>query len=367
MNVSAVNTRWKEIDLHCQRLKRDVVRATRALTDGVAIFGAGAYGEGVCRYLKKVGANVICFADNSPHKQGSVMEGVPIVSPRDVPRSAVVLIAARHAVMPVKRQLDEMKVRSLSFDAFFAVSTMDRIRHVRDMLLGDERSRVVYDGIVMAMLVGDESHCASVMEGNQFFALPEFVNIGTDIFVDAGAYVGDTVEKFMWAHNGVFRHIYAFEPGVPQFAALKTRVRRLLKEWAVAGSKITCVNAGLADKNRKMTMSMDPNMLQCSSFNASRPVTGSSAQLLSLDRYLAGRPVTSIKVDIEGMEMAMLRGAQETIRKCRPKMALSIYHKPADLFEIAEYVRSLVPEYRMAVRQHAPSLMDSVLYCWAGE
>ncbi len=61
--------------------------------------------------------------------------------------------------------------------------------------------------------------------------------------------------------------------------------------------------------------------------------------------------------------MAMLRGAQSTIRGHRPLMALSIYHEPTDLYDIAEYVHEIEPAYVMEFRQHAPVLMDSVLYC----
>lgn len=89
-----------------------------------------------------------------------------------------------------------------------------------------------------------------------------------------------------------------------------------------------------------------------------------SAPVLSLDQYLEGRPVTFIKADVEGMEMELLRGAQATIRRCKPKMALCIYHYPSDLYEVAEYVRGLVPEYKLSLRQHAPILGDYVLYCW---
>jgi hypothetical protein len=64
------------------------------------------------------------------------------------------------------------------------------------------------------------------------------------------------------------------------------------------------------------------------------------------------------------MEMELLRGAAQTIRNCKPKMALCIYHYPSHLYEVAEYVRSLVPEYRFALRQHAPLFGDFVLYCW---
>lgn len=363
---------WKEVIELYAGLEKNVAVAEQGLAQGAVLFGAGPHGQAAARYLKKNGASVLCFADNDPGKQGMFLEDIRVVPPQDssVASAPIVLVAARHAVLPVRRQLDDMGIASLPFDAFFTARNMDRIAHVRDNFLRDDRSRLSYDGIVKTMLTGDKIFCASVMEGNQYFALPEFVNIGNDHFVDAGAYVGDTVEKFIWANNGVFNQIYAFEPGVPQLAALRRRVERLCGEWAVAESKITCEHAGLSDEDKERPISVTPGMLQCTSIGHHAGADDEKAGMVrvrSLDSYLTGRPATFIKADIEGMEMAMLRGAKETIRKFRPKMALSIYHEPTDLFEIAEYVSSLVPEYQMAVRHHAPVLMDSVLYCWIKE
>lgn len=88
-----------------------------------------------------------------------------------------------------------------------------------------------------------------------------------------------------------------------------------------------------------------------------------SSRVYALDDYLVGKPVTFIKADVEGMEMALLKGAQKTIQQFKPKMALCTYHYPSDLYEIAEYVRSLVPEYQFKLRQHTPLFGDFVLYC----
>jgi hypothetical protein len=89
-----------------------------------------------------------------------------------------------------------------------------------------------------------------------------------------------------------------------------------------------------------------------------------SVRVMTLDDYLAGRPVSFIKADVEGMEMELLRGGQHTIRTCRPKMALCVYHYPSHLYEVAEYVRELVPQYQFSLRQHVPLFGDFVLYCW---
>jgi FkbM family methyltransferase len=194
--------------------------------------------------------------------------------------------------------------------------------------------------------------------------LPAFRNNGTDIFIDAGAYVGDTVEKFIWENNGVFSHIYAFEPGPAQFNALKKRMARIVDEWAIPSSKITCVDAGLADKEKEGDIACDTHSLTSSSFISLSGRKSNRVRLCSLDSFLGTQPVTFIKADIEGFELDMLRGATSTISRDKPKIAVSIYHKPWDIYEITEYIHSLVPDYNMAIRHHAPSLIETVLYCW---
>ncbi len=363
-----VTESWKEVSELCAGLEKNIAAVMDTVAEGIVIFGAGTQGRVATRYLKKHGMNIRCFTDNDPDKQGTLIDDIPVVPPHDpaVTSAPIVLITARLDVLPACRQLDELEIDNLLFDSFFVVSNMDRISHVRNNLLSDDRSRLSYDAILKTMLTGDNSYCASVMEGNQYFALPEFVNIGNDHFVDAGAYVGDTLEKFIWTNSGIFMKIYAFEPGEPQLTAMKHRVERLCREWGILKSAIICENAGLADKNRALTINKS-NVLANTSLN--NDCIGDDKQVgniccYSLDNYLAGRPATFIKADIEGMELAMLHGAKETILKYKPKMALSIYHNPADIIEIAEYVNCLTPEYRMAVRHHSPVYAESVLYCW---
>ena len=64
------------------------------------------------------------------------------------------------------------------------------------------------------------------------------------------------------------------------------------------------------------------------------------------------------------MEMALLKGAQSTIRRDRPKISICVYHYPTDIPDITNYLAALVPEYKFALRHHSPQLMETVLYCW---
>lgn len=362
--IMEVDDSWKEVT----RLYSDMAKRVPLRPQSVVIFGAGVQGRVAMRHLDKYGVKVACFADNDPLKQGTLLDSLPIVSPQDstVKSAQLVLIAARQAVKPISCQLHDMGVINLSFDAYLVASNFDRIASVRNDLLKDDQSRLSYDGILKTILTGDNSYCASVMVGNQYFAIPEFVNFAKDHFIDAGAYVGDTLERFIWMTSGVFARIYAFEPGKDQVKAMRQRVERLSREWAISDSAIICEHAGLAEKSESLNIAKS-DVLANMSFNRDGDIEGAQNESIgcySLDSYLAGRPATFIKADIEGMELAMLHGAKETIRKYKPKMSLSIYHNPDHLFEIAEYVKYLVPDYQIAVRHHSPIFAESILYCW---
>jgi len=331
----------------------------------IALFGAGQFGRASLEYLISTGHRVTCFIDNSPHKQGKVIDGIPVVSQDNILAASAdaILITAKHAVSAVSSSI-EAKIPRMSFDSWFACKEFKMYLYLRDEVFEDDRSRDCLNGILLTMLTGNETYCAAVMDFNQYFCLPQFVNVGTDSFVDAGAYVGDTVEKFIWANNGAFRHIYAFEPCQPQLIALKRRRERLVKEWALNSDDFEVVNAGLGESDSYANISVDGDNLLGASLKKSISGDNSGVHVLSLDNYLKGKPVTFIKSDIEGMEIQMLRGASHTIKVNRPKMALSVYHNPGDLITILKFVMDLDKNYKFALRHHSPLLMDTTLYCW---
>lgn len=333
-------------------------------TEGVSLFGAGQYGEFVSEYLLKNGYKINCFIDNNPDKQGNKINDIEIVSKDSVlsKNSKVVLITAHHSIDEIIEQNKNSYKHIISFEKYLAIKRFDDFLNIRNMLY-DNNSKEILDTLVYAKISGDENLCENIYEDNQYFAIPKF-KFGSinEIFFNVGAYTGDTVERIIYSRLGGFKHIYAFEPGKKQFEAMNIRIERLKKEWAINDNKITLVNLGVSDKNEILEFNDNSDLL-CNRVSNIKENT-IKIETCSVDNFLNGKEINFLISDIEGYEINMLKGAINTIKNYKPKMAISVYHKPDDLLAIPEFIRNLVPEYKFALRHHNITFDDTVLYCW---
>jgi FkbM family methyltransferase len=74
------------------------------------------------------------------------------------------------------------------------------------------------------------------------------------------------------------------------------------------------------------------------------------------------KKVDFIKLDVEGAELQILRGAQKTLQNDRPQLAISIYHKKQDLFQIPFFLNSVLKEYIYKIGHYSTTFWDTVFY-----
>ena len=87
-----------------------------------------------------------------------------------------------------------------------------------------------------------------------------------------------------------------------------------------------------------------------------------SAAIDDLVRKRTMESVDFIKLDIEGSELACLKGAQESIRRFKPKLAIASYHRVEDFWELPLFIHSINSGYRFYFDHFAPNMWESMLY-----
>ncbi len=332
----------------------------------IAVFTAGPTAQRFCSVLENdYGITVDFFIDNDPKLNRSLILGKPIYyepwkQQPDFAKEYVVIVASSHLNYSIiSAQLESTGIDlHMSHYQFEGSSLLDRYMAVFDMLDND-LSKCSYLSAIYAMLTGD--YHLLLTNPDQYFGHPAFMNSSHQIIVDAGAYVGDSFDEYISRSLGTIK-IYAFEPFDECCSAMEARKRRLTEEWLLDEDQITIIKSCVGDSsNNAFTMSSgSTNGTMRKDDNAK-----STFPSISLDEFFENKEnPTLIKADVEGMEMNMLHGGVQIISDTKPKMALSIYHNPLDMAQIAEFAVSLVPEYQLAVRCHKDNFDDIILYCW---
>lgn len=333
------------------------------LQNGVVLFGAGQNGRWCLDYLKRQNINVKYFLDNSSKLQNTKIEGIPVISLEEYRNKGldyVILITSKHSVKAIEQTIQDIKL-SMPFDCWFLIKNIEEYKKISELFY-DEKSVYVLNSIMKTMLTGDEKYCAQIAEGNQYFCIAPFFNTGNETFVDLGAYTGDTIEKFIHAHNGSYKHIYAFEPGKKQTEAIQYRIERLCKEWALNTNSITINKTAIASERGTTSIDYCEHLLSTCITNNN--IGGDKIVTETIDRYFGNIIISLIKADIEGSEIDMLEGARTIIKRDKPKIALSVYHKPDDLIRSIKILTSLGINYKYSLRHHSSYLMDTTLYIW---
>jgi hypothetical protein len=76
----------------------------------------------------------------------------------------------------------------------------------------------------------------------------------------------------------------------------------------------------------------------------------------------AAKKINFIKMDIEGAELHALKGAEQTIKKFRPKLAITVYHHFQDFWTIPQYIDSLALGYRFEMRHFTIHAEETLIY-----
>ena len=350
----------------------------------IFMWGAGNVCRHFLRHLKK-DLPVQGIVDRDPALSHGTICGIPIYAPIEAgatsafeichaggehiypsPRDTVFVITTYVYYISVKDYLE-----SLGYETMFAYDLHEytdvdwsalcrihydvpweknhaKIREARS-ILADQRSVEIFDALLekRKQRVYD---CTDIRSKYPQYLEMDLIPFRSDeMIVDCGAFRGGGLQLFK-EHLGSWKMFHCFEPDADNF--------RILKETCKDYERTTLHCAAVGDYDGVAYFSQGANAggeLQ------QEREKGQRIEVCRLDSL--GLPeVTYITADIEGSEEAMLEGARRTIERCHPKLAVCVYHKAADLWEIPLWLKSVNPAYRIYLRHYGETAVDTVAY-----
>lgn len=343
----------------------------------IVLYGAGTAAADVMRVLQARGVRIRGVLDAKSARMDLL--GVPVSRPdaacwsTNDRRVLPVVIGIFNAFVDVPALTEQLRTLGWSTivdfvelhallpealgDRYWLTKRDHPLRHsekiaTTDRLWADEASRLAYRGLLRFRATGDRLGLFRPDCARQYFAADVPAWSAPLRFVDCGACDGDTIRQMKTLGVDI-EAVAAFEPDARNFATLAGELETL----AHSGVTTLAWPCGVAGATRQLRFRGDHGAGSALAADGEQVV-----QCVSIDESLAGFSPNLIKMDIEGAEADALSGARRTIERHRPGLAVCVYHRPSDLWELPALVASWNLGYNLYLRCHQHNDFDVVLY-----
>ncbi len=324
------------------------------------LYGAGTLSGFVKKHLDKYDVKIGGFADtflSGVHK----LTGLPIISAKELKAehddAAVIVTSELHGKSILKTLADvDFKGKIYNFDellCFYVIPYDEFLPHIEGYSWAydtytDQISRKVLMDSVKSRLLGAEM---TPSMRPQYFEPDIFTLNRDEVFVDGGCFIGDTAEEFIRQTKGHYRHIYGFEPDENNIKKAKANLS--------AYPNIDIAKGGLWHMNNTL------RFVSGAFGNSRLSEEGDEiAATYGIDDFFSDKEEvpTFIKMDIEGAEHMAIDGAGNTLKNHAPKLAICVYHKLEDMYDIPKRILYYNPNYKFTLRHYSHWYAESVCY-----
>ncbi|MCX6008116.1 MAG: FkbM family methyltransferase [Chloroflexi bacterium] len=347
----------------------------------LVLFGAGELGRRTLAGMRQLDIEPLAFSDNNPRLWRKSIDGLQVLPPAEAVQkygsTAVFVLTIwsdtiGHPLDSIEKQLNgygPTKVVSFGFlywkyaEAFLPYFGLDlphktraQIDQVRaaSFLWADDASRTEYLAQLRWRLQLDFAGLPSPKLEAQYFPDGLFSFIPEEVFVDCGAFDGDTIRLFLEHKGSSFNRLIAVEPDPINFSKLTSYVASLpdhLKQKITVHQTATGISRGKVTFAAKGTI--QSNITETGNLEV---------DCLPLDDLLYSITPTYVKMDIEGAELETLRGARRIIKEFRPILSFSVYHRFDHIWHLPLLIQSISSNYSFFLRPHGQTCWELVCY-----
>lgn len=229
--------------------------------------------------------------------------------------------------------------------------------------LEDDISKKVFDAVINFKLSGKPQYLKEISTPKTEIFRAVLRPNSREFFLDIGAFRGDTIESFLKEAGGASR-IYGLEPDIKNYKKLDMYCKSLRDSKIPINAD--CLNAAAWDKDEVLTIcggdggrnasisGADNKSVQAADLKLAQQAAVKEINAVKPDTLFKSETdnITFMKLDAEGAEKRVLLGSKEIIKRAKPKLLLSAYHRNEDLFMLPQTVFSIREDYRMYLRHH---------------
>ena len=357
-----------ELEIECKKINNDenIVGELQRSNKPILIYGCANHAELVWEYLDAHDLKTEAFiVDSLYFNENQYIKSIPVKNIQDyLPKIGQYNIVLGFCdVDKSKFILNNMPLLKCQFyllwepyEAYewneeYITNNLDAFREVYRNL-ADTRSKRILNELINAKLNVSGKKILELADSKQYFNELTFcADSEEEIFVDCGAFNGDTILKYVSFTDGIYRKIYAFEPNDENVMKLRENTKYL--------SGIEIINKGTWRKEGELEFEENGSDSQIVQEGKVK------IPVITIDEAVKEEKVTFIKMDVEGSELESLEGAEKTIRRNMPKLAICCYHKRDDIVNLFHYIKRFsneTIEYRFYLRHHSNSVYETVLY-----
>lgn len=192
----------------------------------------------------------------------------------------------------------------------------------------------------------------------QYFVERDGINFAPqngEVVLDCGACVGEIATIFAM-HVGETGQVHLFDP-MPAHVAFCNQ-QKILNSHLANRMHVVPMAVGATSNHQEPLSATTAAEIQPNA------ITDASFPFISIDDYVHEHNirVDVIKMDIEGGEYDALQGAKNTLVKFKPRLMISAYHRPDDLWVLRQLIQQINPNYKFYFGHHTPVQWESVLY-----
>ena len=337
----------------------------------VVIWGTAQAAEITYKVCKIYNIRPEYVVDSFAHEDGELWNGIPLIGEDvlfEMNNDYLVIISCSEKYK-IHVKLQNKNIQYIQFDSSLLAmfnypndirsimdANIDKIFKVYDRLQ-DKKSKNIYYHAVNYRRNFDYVHIKRLSElrdNNAYFGNDVISEIDADIVIDCGAYNGDTLIDFNKLTNAKYNTYLALEPTSSHI----DEINKYVNENNLV-NKVYPIEIAVWNKTCELNF-MDSRNVDARLDNDGN-ITVKADKIDNIVKNFSGN-VDFIKMDIEGAEVNALIGAEQTIRTYHPKLAICIYHKISDLWEIPEIIDRYYSGYKFYIRHHSYRVEETVLY-----